>query len=144
MFLQKGKTLIKYHANFTLTSRCNDTSITPVSHLLVIIQQIHQFDNTSRSCPPRSRPISATRRSQMKIITGRYQSFLLRMWRESPEGEWRATLQEVKTGNCHHFANLEDLMKFLTLRTGQPNLALLATEDEPLTHEKKADEDPVR
>ena len=80
----------------------------------------------------------------MKIITGRYQSFLLRMWRESPEGEWRATLQEVKTGNCHHFANLEDLMKFLTLRTGQPNLALLATEDEPLTHEKQADEDPVR
>jgi len=42
-----------------------------------------------------------------------YQSYLLRMWRESVNGEWRASLQNVATSECQNFADLEALFAYL-------------------------------
>lgn len=42
-----------------------------------------------------------------------YQSFLLRMWRERPDGAWRASLENVTSGEKHGFAHLEQLVAFL-------------------------------
>jgi hypothetical protein len=42
-----------------------------------------------------------------------YQSYLLRVWRESASGPWRATLEQVSTGKTYSFARLESLVTFL-------------------------------
>jgi len=49
-----------------------------------------------------------------------YQSYLLRMWRESGDGEWHASLQEVATSECKNFPNLAALFTFLS---GQGDLS---------------------
>lgn len=36
-------------------------------------------------------------------------SFLLRIWKDGRDGEWRATLQNVINGKCYHFASLNEL-----------------------------------
>lgn len=54
---------------------------------------------------------------------GGYRSYLLRLWREKVDVDWRASLQNVLTGERHVFANLEQLFVFLkgSLKTeGQP------------------------
>lgn len=51
----------------------------------------------------------------MKPKTGYYKSFLLRMWRESMEGEWRASLQDVVTCESHHFPTIAALMEYLAV-----------------------------
>jgi hypothetical protein len=42
----------------------------------------------------------------------RYQSFLLRMWQDSPQAIWHASVQCVQTGNTHYFADLDALYDF--------------------------------
>jgi hypothetical protein len=42
-----------------------------------------------------------------------YHSFLLRLWRDSEQGAWRASLENVTTGERHGFANLASLYAFL-------------------------------
>jgi hypothetical protein len=42
-----------------------------------------------------------------------HQSYLLRVWRESPNGAWRASLENVITGQRHYFTRLTDLVVFL-------------------------------
>jgi len=42
-----------------------------------------------------------------------YLSFLLRLWRESEYGAWRASLESVTTGERHGFGSLAGLMAFL-------------------------------
>lgn len=49
-----------------------------------------------------------------------YQSYLLRLWRESINGEWRASLQNVSTGQCRYFASLSQLCNFLEETTRSP------------------------
>ena len=49
----------------------------------------------------------------MDIANLPYQSYLLRMWKERVEGGWRATLQDIATGECKHFATLEEMFKYL-------------------------------
>ena len=43
----------------------------------------------------------------------RYHSFLLRLWRESEHGAWRASLESATTGERHGFPNLASLFAFL-------------------------------
>jgi hypothetical protein len=38
-----------------------------------------------------------------------YLSYLLRIWKDSADGEWHATLQDVFSGDCYHFATLFEL-----------------------------------
>lgn len=42
-----------------------------------------------------------------------HHSYLLRLWRSSGDGQWRASLQSVQTGERHMFADLESLLSFL-------------------------------
>lgn len=42
-----------------------------------------------------------------------YQSYLLRMWKNGEDGEWRALLLTIPTQERRHFANLQDLFNFL-------------------------------
>ena len=51
----------------------------------------------------------------MKPKSGYYKSYLLRMWRESLEGEWRASLQDVVTCESHHFPTVAALMEYLAV-----------------------------
>ena len=43
----------------------------------------------------------------------KYQSYLLRLWQESPRALWHASAQSVQTGEMLHFADLDTLVTFL-------------------------------
>ena len=42
-----------------------------------------------------------------------YQSYLLRIWKENHDGEWRASLQNVASGECRNYASLNELYDYL-------------------------------
>jgi len=50
-------------------------------------------------------------------ITQQYQSFLVRLWQDSPGAPWRASTQNVLTGEEQRFANMESLFVFLQSQT---------------------------
>ena len=68
-------------------------------------------------------PRGATNRSYIPIAamesehTYRYQSYLLRVWREGGNGPWRATLEDAHSGERRAFANLSRLFDFLEQQT---------------------------
>lgn len=41
------------------------------------------------------------------------ESYLVRLWRDDRHSGWRASLQQVRTGQTHHFARPEALWTFL-------------------------------
>jgi hypothetical protein len=49
-----------------------------------------------------------------------YQSYLLRLWRESDEERpvWRASLKSSRTGEKVGFGSLDELFEFLRMQTG--------------------------
>ena len=51
----------------------------------------------------------------MKTSSGYYKSYLLRMWRESLEGEWRASLQDVVTSESQNFPDITALVEYLVV-----------------------------
>ncbi len=54
-----------------------------------------------------------------QIVQTEYHAYLLRLWRESPGGAWRAMLQDVATGRRHGFAGLVTLWTFLRAEIGE-------------------------
>ena len=38
-----------------------------------------------------------------------YLSYLLRVWKDSADGEWHATIQDVLSGETNHYATLYEL-----------------------------------
>jgi hypothetical protein len=65
-----------------------------------------------------------------------YQSYLLRIWKDNLDGDWRASLQNVATDECQNFATLNDLYEYLERQSkanfvsqarpqGKPGLRLL-------------------
>ena len=42
-----------------------------------------------------------------------YRSYLLRLWRQSPQGPWCASLENVQTRQINYFARTEELWSFL-------------------------------
>jgi hypothetical protein len=74
----------------------------------------------------------------MKPIYRLYQSYLLRLWKEQVESDWRASLQEVVTGECHYFSNLQALFTFLESQSDPPfprHFEVGATYEKPLAEE---------
>lgn len=53
----------------------------------------------------------------MKAYQRLYDSFLLRLWKDGPEPDWHASLQNIATGECHNFADLNGLYSFLEQAT---------------------------
>jgi hypothetical protein len=49
-----------------------------------------------------------------------YQSYLLRIWRENTNGEWRASLSNVGTGELRHFPNITSLLAFICTQVEHP------------------------
>ena len=42
-----------------------------------------------------------------------YQAYLLRIWREMPDGRWRITLEDPHTKEHHAFNSVEAFIQFL-------------------------------
>jgi hypothetical protein len=55
----------------------------------------------------------------MKAGSRLYHSYLLRLWQEQPDGEWRSSLQDTKTQECVAFATLSELFAYLIQETEQ-------------------------
>jgi len=55
-----------------------------------------------------------------------YKAYLLRLWRESQEGPWRATLESPGSGERAGFATLADLVAYLEAATGESGSILPA------------------
>lgn len=49
----------------------------------------------------------------MQDQNNNYLSYLLRIWKDCGDGEWRYTLQNVFNGECFHFSNLYELYEKL-------------------------------
>ena len=49
----------------------------------------------------------------MRESQSNYLSYLLRIWQDSDNGEWHATLQDVFQEECHHYVSLPALYKKL-------------------------------
>jgi hypothetical protein len=50
----------------------------------------------------------------MKTIQSDYHSYLLRLWRVKEDGDdWRASLEDVVTGELHGFTDLATLIQYL-------------------------------
>jgi len=49
----------------------------------------------------------------MRSQNNNYLSYLLRIWKDCGDGEWRYTLQDVFNGDCFHFSNLYELYEKL-------------------------------
>jgi len=58
----------------------------------------------------------------MKPAQNDYHSYLLRMWwvKAAEGGAWRATLEDVQSGELHGFADLSALLEYLQA-LGSPN-----------------------
>ena len=54
--------------------------------------------------------------------TIQYESFILRLWRENPEAEWRILLKEIDTERQFVFADLEGLASNLGERLSPAEL----------------------
>lgn len=51
----------------------------------------------------------------------RTESYLVRLWRNSRHSGWRASLQQVRTGETHHFARPEAVWAFLQAEMARAN-----------------------
>jgi len=49
----------------------------------------------------------------MRLEQQLYRSYILRMWRDSTGGEWRASVQNIADCETHHFASIHQLILFL-------------------------------
>lgn len=46
-----------------------------------------------------------------------YQAYLIRLWQDSQQADWRASAQAVQSGEVVRFASLKALFDFLEART---------------------------
>lgn len=51
---------------------------------------------------------------------GRYQSYLIRFWKDNPDAPWRIAVQSVQNGETIHFAEFEHFIAFLSAQTDSP------------------------
>jgi hypothetical protein len=63
---------------------------------------------------PKREQVSIDDQQSTMTVYSKYRSFLLRMWQESPQVAWRASLQDATTGERHGFSDLDSLFAFLT------------------------------
>jgi hypothetical protein len=49
----------------------------------------------------------------MKAQERYYRSFLVRLWKEYAKAEWRASIQDIASGECRYFPNLNELFMYL-------------------------------
>lgn len=72
-----------------------------------------------------------TFQTSLVTLSQNHQSYLLRLWKEGEPVSWRASLHNVNTQECHHFANMNHLLSFLSTQLGQAIIELDNREFEP-------------
>ena len=68
----------------------------------------------------------------MKLNQSDYHSYLLRLWQVRDDGQqWRASLEDVQTGDLCGFENVKALVMYLQALTAQdnPQSAVLAEQE---------------
>jgi hypothetical protein len=65
----------------------------------------------------------------MKAQERYYRSFLVRLWKEHAGSEWRASIQDIASGECRYFSEMGELIQFLNRvpETYPPDLSKAAT-----------------
>ena len=63
--------------------------------------------------------------SQSQRMT--YIAYLVRLWQENPNGEWRGSAQSVQSGEIRHFGSQQALFAFLESELHKPTVG---TDDE--------------
>lgn len=58
-----------------------------------------------------------------------YHSYLLRLWRNAPQGTWRASMQCTITSEFYHFADVEHLLDFLQAQAHREEAPSIQTSD---------------
>ena len=48
-----------------------------------------------------------------------YQAYLVRMWRDSQQGDWRASAQSVEDGEINRFGTVQALLNFLNSQANE-------------------------
>jgi hypothetical protein len=71
-----------------------------------------------RANPPGNPGVDADFIKSLKTNRPEYRSYLLRMWRESADGEWRSSLQDTVSCKTYFFADLPALAAFLGAQGG--------------------------
>lgn len=69
-------------------------------------------------------------RTTEMVPQGQYEAYLLRLWWNDGQATWRASLQAVRTGERHMFADLDSLLTFLN---GHFNLEIRNSDENPRT-----------
>lgn len=46
-----------------------------------------------------------------------YRAYLLRLWQESPQTDWRGSLEDTRTGKRQHFATVNSLIESIMQQT---------------------------
>lgn len=57
----------------------------------------------------------------------RYQAYLLRLWQETPDARWRASLQDAASGESTVFGSVPELVAFLQSTNARADSATDAT-----------------
>jgi hypothetical protein len=47
-----------------------------------------------------------------------YRSFLVRLWRDSPDGPWRGKVESIQSGETTHLESIEQVMRILRQAAG--------------------------
>ncbi len=64
-------------------------------------------------------PEVSTTQQLPKLIFPHYQSYLLRLWQETPKTPWRVSLQPTGSDKRIGFSDLEDLVGFIEAQINQ-------------------------
>ena len=72
------------------------------------------------------------------MATRKYKAYLLRLWREHHEANWRALLENPNNGERAAFATLGELMLFLEVQTGE-EIRPLPPPERPLPDQKETE-----
>ena len=72
----------------------------------------------------RATAMSDRPRESQPYLPDTYQSYLLRLWRTGTGTSiaWRASLEDIRTGQWHSFASLSAAFRFLDLQTEQRSM----------------------
>jgi hypothetical protein len=69
-----------------------------------------RFEKIVFTAPPKKSQLDKPTNENDEVRTG---SYLVHLWRDSRQSGWRASLQQVRTGQTRHFARPEALWAFL-------------------------------
>jgi len=60
--------------------------------------------------------MGSVQRQKKEFLHTPYKSYLLRMWQENIDGDWRVVLQDISTEESQGFSSLEAMFTFLAVQ----------------------------